>query len=53
MENGVFWFSDLGTMDSAATNLIDSVYTQVAIDQLKSREGSQCPFFMHLSYGVT
>jgi hypothetical protein len=48
MENGVFWFSDL---DTKATDMMD-VYTEVAIDQLKSREGLLNPFFMLLSYEV-
>jgi hypothetical protein len=51
MENGVFWFSDLDTMDTKATDMMD-VYTEVAIDQLKSREGLLNPFFMLLSYEV-
>jgi hypothetical protein len=50
MENGLFWFSDL---DTKATDMIDSVYNEVAIDQLKSREGSLNPFFMLVSYEVS
>jgi hypothetical protein len=52
MENGVFSFSLLSGVGFEAPTSICDIYTEVAIDQLKTRHDSRSPFFMFLSQEV-